>query len=85
MYFMSFFLLFSSKIEERRRLGLVRLSVADEEYLRLKREIDVDEEQDRLRIARINTCVSTVIGNTLEINIDDIENMSPLKTRRPAF
>lgn len=82
------------EIEERKRLGLVRLSVADEEYHRLKREIELDEVQDKQRIAKINAAANGDYDdlndlaeedeNSENIDISNV-NQSPLRTKRPFF
>ena len=59
-------------------MGLVRLSISDEEYLRMKRELELENESEKSKIADINRAA-------LQRNSDDAENISPSKTRRPNF
>ena len=40
------------EMEERRRLGLIRTSVGDAEYYRMKRETEEEEEEEEEKIAK---------------------------------
>lgn len=63
----------AEEVEERRRLGLVRLSGAgDQDYLRLKKESDQELLEKKNRIAKINDV--TTGAKSASINDENVVN-----------
>jgi hypothetical protein len=71
----------AEEIEERRRLGFVRSSNADEEYYRLQRERELELKKKKELIARIND----VDGSIQEMEVEEMDAGDDIATHRPTF